>query len=427
MGTRNRRSGRLSAGAATLSAMLLLTATGVVSGQEPIHLGVIVQAGGPGDAVKQMAAQYTQLYPHITVDVTDMQYDAVRQSAIADFTSGASAYDVVAFDYLWMKEYALGGFILPLDDLVAAKADAVMLNDFFQPYVEYGTLNESLWGLPWLGAVYMLFYRPSLLEQAGVPVPTTWDEYLAAATALKGAGVDYGTTLIGKRDDPLMCEYWSIAWSYGAQIFDGQSTATIDSPEALSALQLWQAVSASAPPDSLAMSWPEAAALFSQGRAAMMINFSDSSETLLTAESVVADDVGFALIPAGPTGIATPNLGGWGMGVNADTPNPDAAFDFIAWLNSPEGQKAGLAFGGSSTRVSVLEDPALHDQYPWMSAAAANFRVSVPFPKATNWTDWEAAMAPPLSEALAGQKTAEQALAEAQERLQVEVTREFGQ
>ncbi len=414
-------------GLTALGLAAIVAAPSVSVAQEPIRLGVVVQAGGPGEAVKKLAEEYMTLHPEITVEVTDMQYDATRESAVADFTSHAGAYDVVAFDYLWMKEYALGNFILPLDDMVAAKADAVQEDDFFQPYIEYGKYDGKLYGLPWLGAVYMLYYRKDLLEQAGIDVPKTWEEYAAAAAALKGHGADYGTTLVGKRDDPLVDEFWTLAWSYGADIFDGTSTATIDSPEALAALKVWQQVFASAPPDSLAMSWPEVAALFAQGKAAMMLDFSDSSETVLAAESAVADNVGFALVPAGPTGKATPNLGGWGMGINADSANPEAAFDFITWLNSPEIQKKGLEYGGSSTRVSVLEDPALHDQYPWMQAAAENFKVSVPFPKATNWTDWEAAMAPPISEALGGQKTAEQALSEAQERLQVEVTKEFGQ
>ena len=400
--------------------------SGTASAQEPITLGVVVQAGGPGEAVKKLAEEYMTLHPEITVNVTDLPYDATRESAVADFTSHTGAYDVVAFDYLWMKEYAQGGFILPLDDKVAAKSDAVQIDDFFQPYIDYGKLDGKLWGLPWLGAVYMLYYRTDLLEQANIKVPTTWQEYADAAAALKGKGADYGTTLIGKRDDPLVDEFWTLAWSYGAQIYDGASTATINSPEALAALKVWQQVMASAPPDSLAMSWPEVAALFAQGKSAMMLDFSDSSETVLAADSAVADKVGFALVPAGPTGKATPNLGGWGMGVNADSKNPDAAFDFIAWLNSAAIQKEGLAYGGSSTRASVLEDASLHAQYPWMQAAAENFKVSVPFPKATNWTDWEAAMAPPISEALAGQKTAEVALSEAQDRLQVEVTKEFG-
>ena len=152
------------------AAALFAAIPGATAAQDTIRLGVVVQAGGPGEAVKKLAEEYMTLHAGTTVEVTDMQYDATREAAVADFTSHGAAYDVVAFDYLWMKEYAEGGFILPLDDMVAAKADAVQLDDFFQPYVEYGKLNDKLYGLPWLGAVYMLYYRTDLLEQANIAV-----------------------------------------------------------------------------------------------------------------------------------------------------------------------------------------------------------------------------------------------------------------
>lgn len=376
------------------------------------------------DAVKQLATQYQQAHPGITVEVTELPYDNTRERALADFTSHKAAYDVVAMDYLWAKEYANGKFIVPLDSFVTKAKETIKLDDFFKSYIDYGTIDGSLYGLPWLGAVYMLYYRTDLLQQNGIAVPTTWDEYAAAAQELKDKTGLYGSTFIGKRDDPLVDEFWSIAWSYGAQIYDGHN-ATIDSPEALAALEVWDKVYKTASPDSLDADWPAVAASFSQGKSAMMLNFSDTSETILGADSKVADKVGFAPLPKGPTGKLTPNLGGWAIGINADSKNQQAAFDFIEWLTSTETQKAGLAVGGSVTRASVLSDSALAQKYPYFPAELINFQNSVPFPKATNWVSWEAAMAPPISEGLGGQRSLESALQVAQERLQVEVQKEF--
>ena len=388
------------------------------------NLKVLAQAGGPGTALVKLAALYGKQHPDVSVKVTLLPYDSVRERAIADFASGKASYDVVAFDYLWMKEYARANFITPLDGFVSKSGSKLAVNDFFKSYVDYGTLGGKLYGLPWLGAVYMLYYRTDLLKQAGVKVPTTWDQYAAAAAKLKRGGV-YGTTLIGKRDDPLVDEFWSIAWSYGAKIYSG-STPAINSPAALKAFTVWAKAYKAAPPDSLAADWPVAAATFAQGKAAMMINFSDTSETVLSKDSKVASKVGFAPLPVGPTGKRTPNLGGWGIGINAKSKSQQQAFDFIAWATSAAEQKAGLAFGGSATRASVLKDPALQTKYPYFKAALANFKASLPFPQATNWVDWEAAMAPPMSEALAGQRSLASGLAEAQKRLAPLVKKEFG-
>ena len=393
---------------------------------EPITLGVLVQAGGPGDAVKALAPEYTKLHPNVTIDVTELPYDNTRERALADFTSHKAAYDVVGFDYLWVKEYAKSKFLIPLDDLIAKAPDAIKKDDFFKAYLDYGTIDNKLYGLPWLGAVYMLYYRTDLLAQYGIAVPKTWDEYAAAAKALQEKTGLFGTTFIGKRDDPLVDEFWTLAWSYGAQIYDGHN-ATIDSPEALAAFKVWAEALKAAPPDSLAADWPMAASTFSQGKSAMMLNFSDTSETILGSDSTVADKVGFAAVPAGPTGKITPNLGGWGIGINADSKNQQAAYDFLVWLTSAATQTEGLAQGGSATRASVLGDPALQKKYPYFAAALENFKSAVPFPQATNWVDWEAAMAPPMSEALGGQRSLESGLQEAQTRLQVEVQKEFPQ
>ena len=386
-------------------------------------LNVLAQAGGPGVALTKLAAVYSKQHG-VSVKVTLLPYDSVRERAIADFSSGKAGYDVVGFDYLWMKEYARAGFITSLDDYTKKAGSQLAMNDFYKPYIAAGTWNKKLYGLPWLGAVYMLYYRTDLLKKAGIQVPKTWDEYAAAAAKLKRGGV-YGSTLIGKRDDPLVDEFWSIAWSYGAEIYRG-SKPTIDTPQALKALTVWSKIARSAPPDALAADWPVAAATFAQGKAALMLNFSDTSETILGADSKVAKTVGFAPIPAGPTGKRTPNLGGWGIGVNAKSKNGQAAFDFIAWATSSAEQKAGLASGGSATRVSVVTDPVLRTKYPYFKAVAASFKAAVPFPQATNWVDWEAAMAPPISEALGGQRSLASGLKEAQKRLEPKVAKEFG-
>jgi multiple sugar transport system substrate-binding protein len=420
--------GRIALGAvmglAALAVAGTLGSAAATTQRKATNLKVLAQAGGPGDALVKLAAAYQKQHPDVAIKVTLLPYDSVRERAVADFASGKASYDVVAFDYLWMKEYARAKFITPLNDYVSKGGSRLAMKDFFKSYLDYGTLGGKLYGLPWLGAVYMLYYRTDLLKQAGVKVPTTWDQYAAAATKLKSGGV-YGTTLIGKRDDPLVDEFWSIAWSYGAKINSG-SAATMNSPAALKALTMWAKAHKAAPPDSLAADWPVAASTFAQGKAAMMLNFSDTSETILGKDSKVADKVGFAPLPAGPTGKRTPNLGGWGIGINSKSQSQQQAFDFIAWATGAAGQKAGLAFGGSATRASVLNDPSLQKKYPYFKATLANFKASVPFPQATNWVDWEAAMAPPMSEALGGQRSLASGLAEAQKRLAPLVKKEFG-
>lgn len=420
-----KRSAKAIATALTLvvAASLLSGCAVTVGGDSSDTIRVVAQSGGPGESLKAAATRYNASHSEkVEVDLFD--YDAVRERTLLGFSSGKRSYDVIGFDYAWMPQYIDSGYLLPLDELAAKQASKIDMADYVKAYVDWATVDDKQYGIPWFGAVYMLYYRADLLKQAGVSVPTTWEEYSAAAKTIQEKTGVTGTTLIGKRDDPLLDEFWSIAWSYGANITsaDGKSSA-VDSPESAAALALWQTVLKSAPADALSADWPAAAASFSQGKTAMMINFSDTSDALIADDSKVKDDVGFAALPAGPTGKSTPNLGGWGLGVSAKSKHQKAAFDFVAWATSAAQQKAGLKDGGSASRISVMSDPSLQKKYPYFAAALKNYQNAIFFPKTARWVDWEAAMAPPLSSALSGQLSPAEALRQSSDRLNAEIAK----
>jgi len=398
---------------------------GIAKAASPVSIRVIAQTGGPGTALKDAAAVYNKSHPNVTVSVDLFDYDPTRQRTVLSYASGKNTYDVLGFDYAWEKQYVDSGYLIPLGDMAAKQAPLIHMKDFIPSYVSWATISGKQYALPWFGAVYMLYYRTDLLKQAGVAVPKTWEEYASAAATLKKKLSMPGTTLIGKRDDPLLDEFWSVAWSYGASITTPDlKTSLVNSPKALQAFTVWKKVLASAPQDALAADWPAAAATFSAGKSAMMLNFSDTSDSLIAPGSKVAGKVGFAAIPSGPTGKSTPNLGGWGLGVSAKSKNVQAAFDFIAWATSAEQQKAGLINGGSANRISVLSDKTLQAKYPYYAAALVNYKNAIYFPNTSHWVDWEAAMAPPLSSALSGQISASAAVKQSSDRLIAEIKKE---
>lgn len=407
-----------------LGVSLLSGCAVTAGGNSSDTIRVVAQSGGPGTALKDAATTWNKTHSEkVAVDLFD--YDAVRERTLLGFNSGKQSYDVIGFDYAWMPQYIESGYLLPLDAMANKQASKIDMSDYVKAYVDWATVDNKQYALPWFGAVYMLYYRTDLLQQAGVDVPKTWDEYADAAKTIQDKTGVTGTTLIGKRDDPLLDEFWSVAWSYGANITtaDGKASA-VDSPEAAAALEVWQRVLKSAPADALSADWPAAAASFSEGKTAMMINFSDTSDALISPDSKVKDKVGFAALPAGPTGKSTPNLGGWGLGVSAKSTHQQTAFDFIAWATSAAQQKAGLKNGGSASRISVLSDPSIQAQYPYYAAALTNYENSIFFPRTSHWVDWEAAMAPPLSSVLSGQITPAEGLKQSSDRLNAEIAKE---
>ncbi len=48
------------------------------------------------------------------------------------------------------------------------------------------TIDGKIWGIPMITDPQLLWYRPSMLQKAGIAVPTTFDELLQAGTELTG-------------------------------------------------------------------------------------------------------------------------------------------------------------------------------------------------------------------------------------------------
>ena len=78
-----------------------------------------------------------------------------------------------------------------VEDLTPLLDENPELRDAFLPSVLAGAeLDGKTYGLPMRGMQpVMLFYNNAVLESAGVAVPETWDDLLAAVDTLKGAGV----------------------------------------------------------------------------------------------------------------------------------------------------------------------------------------------------------------------------------------------
>ena len=108
-----------------------------------------------------------------------------------------------------------GGYFMPLNTLRRDEGSGgIRLRSDFPKgelnYVGYfdpanGTFGgKTLYLIPGLhGGSVILFYRKDLFKAAGVAVPKTWGQYLAAAKKLNGNGVS-GNSMIAKSGDVSM-------------------------------------------------------------------------------------------------------------------------------------------------------------------------------------------------------------------------------
>ena len=98
-------------------------------------------------------------------------------------------------------------------------------------------------GVTWHFDSRVILYRKDLFEQAGIEVPTTWDEWMAAAQALHNPDEGIaGIAIPGKQGSFDTDQFWmTLVLQAGGGIADEEGNLTINSP-VLEALQFEKAL-----------------------------------------------------------------------------------------------------------------------------------------------------------------------------------------
>lgn len=302
--------------------------------------------------------------------------DQLNQKLTTEFTAGSSDIDV--FMQRPLQEARVMQMNGWYEDLASCVSDPDYdFADFAEGAVGTEMVNGVLTGVPIVTEQEVLYYRKDLLEAAGLSVPTTLDELKAAAEALTDKNKEmYGFVARGQRS-PLVTQFSSFLYSNGGDWFDENRKATINTPEALAAIDLYGTLLREyGPPGVLNMSWPQAVAIFAQGNAALYTDASSIYANVLDPEkSTVADKTGVAVFPAGPAGPIMYNVTSWGLSMPSGSKNKEAACEFIKWATSKDivlkTQGEGAVPGA---RKSVWADPAGSAAFPadWVAAVAAS-------------------------------------------------------
>ncbi|MFD7713023.1 ABC transporter substrate-binding protein [Streptomyces sp. NPDC059785] len=269
---------------------------------------------GTEQAVKRYAAAYGKA--DISVQWRPGDYD--RQTAAALLTD--SGPDV--FEGSPSLDQIQGKQVVDLTDLLADVKD-----DFNPAVLEPKTYDGRIWGVPQVIDMQMLYYRKSLLSDAGVTPPTTLDALVDAAKKLttskvKGLflGNDGGAGVLG--GTPL--------YAAGLRLVTDDGKVGFDDPAAARTLgklhQLYadKSLLLGAPAD-----WSDPSA-FLQGLTAMQWS---GLWALPQVQKELGDDFGVLPFPKdGSSGRPSVPVGAYGAAVSARSAHQDVAKDYVKWL-----------------------------------------------------------------------------------------------
>jgi multiple sugar transport system substrate-binding protein len=340
---------------------------------EPLVLRALLTKDRAGAATKTLVSSFEKKYGiKVEIDIAEYRntYDALKNEWYRDH------YDIFDLDVPWLQEFVQNKAIENLDTYL--KNDPDYYNDVPKEiFDDFSICEGHVYGLPYIFSGQLLFYRQDLFSdiqnqhlfykiyKKDLVPPATWEEFNQVANFFTkeynpSSPTLYGTTLGSRMSSGAVCEYLPRLWGFEGQISDG-SRFTLDSEQAIAALNNYKESFQYASATSCDDWWPEQARVFYQGFSAMMILFSDNvSEVTERSKSKIIGKIGYELIPD-KFGVK----GGWVLAINSYSKHKADAFKYISWACSKELSVISAILGGSVPCKTALENAEVANIYPW--------------------------------------------------------------
>ncbi|SHI67093.1 multiple sugar transport system substrate-binding protein [Tessaracoccus bendigoensis DSM 12906] len=271
--------------------------------------------------VKEAVERYAAAYPNATVEVkwTPGDYSSILAAQL--LTNDIP--DVFEYEQGGSLDMIRAGQLEDLTELIGDQAA-----DFNPAVMKRFTFEDKIYGIPQTIDMQLLYYRPSLLEAAGVEPPTTFEQLVAAANAVKSA--DIGGFFAGN-DGGIGVLGTILIWASGSdQLTEDRSAVAFLNDDFYAALTSYRDFLRSGGVlEAASAEWYDGAA-FVNGEAAMQWG---GLWSLPDIKKAWGDDVAVLPFPAiGANGRPAVPFGAFGSCVAAKGANVDASKAFAKWL-----------------------------------------------------------------------------------------------
>ncbi|MFF0477639.1 extracellular solute-binding protein [Streptomyces sp. NPDC004284] len=188
----------------------LVTACGS-SGSDATTLRLVAPEYGTGPATgskaywDELTAAFTAAHPGKKIEVTLYPWADIDRE-VTRMVEEDDAPDVALMGAY--SDFAAQGRLYSADEVMSVRAEA----NFLRPLAAAGSVDGTLYGLPFVASSRLLFYNEELFEKAGAKPPKTWSELKAAAEALKKEGVPYPYALpLGPEEAHAEALIWELS------------------------------------------------------------------------------------------------------------------------------------------------------------------------------------------------------------------------
>ncbi len=177
---------------AALAAGLLAGCSGAGGSAEAACTNTITKKDAPQVTVWAWYPAFEEVVDHFNATHDDVQVcwsnagqgnDEYTKFSTA-IEAGSGAPDVIMLESEVLSSFAIREALV---DLTEHGANEVK-DDYTEGAWKDVSSGDAVYAIPVDGGPMGMLYRKDILDQYGIPVPTTWDEFAAAAQALKDAG-----------------------------------------------------------------------------------------------------------------------------------------------------------------------------------------------------------------------------------------------
>jgi ABC-type glycerol-3-phosphate transport system substrate-binding protein len=328
-----------------------------------------------------------------------------RDLQVAALTANPAQYSAAIVANSSIVPLMNDGLIRSLDDLVAKHGGAL------QPH-QLITIDGKIMAVAFMANAQHLFYRSDILEAAGVGVPSTYAEVVAAAKAIEAAGImDNPVALNTKTGWNLGEEFVNMYMGTGADFFKpGSAEVSINNENGVAALNMLKDLVDVSSPDFLTFDSNATQALWEGGQLALATMWGSRGGGILDDEGSSAEVVNSTVLAGAPTlmGDNVASTLWWdGFTISANISDEDAEATFVALMN-----------GLSDDVITANNDAAV-----WLSSAYTAGPASAgvaatasaganPYPMLPFMGLLHGALGSELSDFLQGNESAEQALSD---------------
>ncbi len=374
---------------------------------EPTEMTLILRGGTYGDVIKAVLPAFEEEH-NVKFNVLDQAFDDLHQNIALDAVNPTGVYDLCMVDGSWMAEFTANGVLANLSEMGYSFDD-----DIIPATTTICNVDGDIYLAPYFGNVTVLLYNKALIEEAGYAPEDidTMEEIVDIATKTHDAGKT-GYLVRGGSADNIVSDFIPHLLAYGGWVVDENNQPTVNTEEFKAAFQNYidlYHLGDTMDKDDIVAAIDNGNAALGLGWPGWYVPTADGAADYIVMPGKLNDED-----ETKPTSLE----GVWTIGIPANAPHKDLAYQLLEYLMDPEVQLSTVELGGVPCRYSCLTAEDVLAEYPHLEAVCGALETGVYRPVIEQWTEFTEILGTEMDSVIQGVKDIDTGLADAQSALE---------